>query len=137
LLFLSYPQENLKAWILDGCGNSGPLSKAGKALAQIAAIQKAHDSGWIQGELNDRSEGIRVTAVGSAGEFSTETGKQGIFKIKVPAGQYTLRAVDPDGAFKYTKADFSYNDPENIHIVPGSCAQVEFIQVDANSPQQK
>ncbi|MGB9406186.1 MAG: hypothetical protein WCA89_01555 [Terracidiphilus sp.] len=136
LLFLRY-HDDFKAWVLDGCGNSGPLRKAGKALAQIAAIQTAHDGGWIRGEFSDRSEGVRIVAEGSAGVFSTESGKQGIFKIKVPAGQYNLRAADPDGVFKYIKADFSYEDPENIHIVPGSCAQVEFTQVDAKSPQKK
>jgi len=136
LLFLQY-QNDLKAWILDGCGNSGPLRKADKTLAQIAAIQRARESGWIRGELNDQSEGMKIYATGSAGVFSTESGKHGIFAIKVPAGKYILRAVDPDGAVKYIKEDFSYDDPENIHIVPGSCAQVAFTQVEANGSQKK
>jgi len=144
LLFLSYSDE-VKALMLDGCGNSGPLRKAGKALAQIAAIQEAqktavqtsHNSGWIRGELNDQSEGIRIVAVGSAGVFSTESGKHGIFNINVPVGQFTLHAVDPDGVFKYTKYELSYADPNNIHIVAGSCAQVEFVQTDANSSPPK
>jgi hypothetical protein len=136
LLFLQY-DSGVKAWVLDGCGNSGPLRKAGKALAQITAVQTKQGGGWIQGELNDQSEGIKIVAEGSPGIFSTESGKQGIFKIKVPTGQYKLRAVDPEGVFKYTKAELSYEDPENIHIAPGSCAQVEFMQVDANNSHQK
>jgi hypothetical protein len=138
LLFLSYAESD-KAWKLDGCGNSGPLRKARRALSVIAAIKAAKGSGVIQGVVSDVTlssliPGVQVEAAGASGHYKATTNKNGEFRMKVPVGQYAVRVVDKEDT--YVKAEFSYDDPQKVQIECGGCAQVQFTQV-SRSPDRK
>jgi hypothetical protein len=133
LLFLFYAQRE-KSWKLDGCGNSGPLSKAGMALSEIAGIKAARGSGVIHGLVRGSEQlpevtipGVHVEAQGPTGRYAATTEK-GEFKIDVPAGRYTVRVIDQSRTFN--AALFSYEDPSKIQIEPGGCAQVELAEVE-------
>jgi hypothetical protein len=126
LLFLNYlPHE--KSWQFDGCGNSAPVTDAAAALAQIDAIKTAQN-GMIQGMVSQDAlttpiSGVHVEAAGDAGDFATNTNPKGEFRLHVPAGRYAVHVVSSGMSFK--KADLSYEDPSEIVIEPGGCAQVQ------------
>jgi hypothetical protein len=133
LLFLSYA-ANEKSWELDGCGNSGPISKAGMALSEIAAIKAARGGGVIHGVARGSEQlpfttipGVHVEAQGTTGRHSATTNEKGEFQIDVTAGRYVVRVVD--GGLFFDRALFSYEDPRRIQIEPGSCAQIELAEV--------
>jgi hypothetical protein len=127
LLFLFYATDE-NAWTLDGCGNSGPLSHASKALAEIATIKTVHGGGVIHGvvgeSLSTPLSGVRVEAVGKTGHYEATTNEKGEFQIDVPAGQYVVHALK--SGLSFDKDDFSYEDPEHIQIEPGGCVQIQF-----------
>ncbi len=52
------------------------------------------------------------------------TDKNGEFKIHVPAGKYEVHPIRTGWSF--TKNMFSYEDPSNLLIEDGGCAQIEF-----------
>ena len=129
LLFLLFvPSE--KSWRLDGCGNSGPLSKAEPVLEQIKSIQRAHGDGFIHGvvsqqAVNETVSGVQVEARGRQGAYTATTNQKGEFEISAPPGSYVVRAIKT--GLKFDTAEFSYEDPENVHIEPGGCAQVQLV----------
>ncbi len=129
LLFL-FNSAQANMWELDGCGNSGPLSNAKAVLAQINAIQGRHDKGAIHGMVSWEAlsafiPGVRVEARGTDRRYTATTNAKGEFQMEVPAGRYTLRAIAT--GFSFHTADFSYEDPHNVRIEPGGCAQVQFV----------
>jgi hypothetical protein len=128
LLFLDYvPFEH--AWAVDGCGNSGPLAKAQRALAEIGAIKSAHGDGIISGLVVNGSSGplgvVHLKAVGSKGAYQAVSDDNGKFSMQVPPGQYQL--VDHEGTLSFQEYDLSYEDPMKIHIESGGCAQVQVV----------
>ena len=132
LLFLFYATED-KSWELDGCGNSGPLSGAKMALAEIAAIKASHGGGRIQGIVSEQAlsspiSGVRVEAIGKAGRYEATTNEKGQFQVDVPAGQYVVNAFK--SGMSFDKADISYEDPRQVRIEPGGCAQIQFARTE-------
>lgn len=129
LLFLIYiPKDH--TWAVDNCGNSGPLAKAQRTIAEISAVQSAHGGGAIYGFLmgnnpQDTIADVHIEAVGSKGTFEAVSSKDGKFKIQVPPGEYRL--VDKGRKLFFQKYDISYEDPMKIHIESGECAQVQII----------
>ena len=124
-----------KAWELDGCGNSGPISKANLALSEIAAIQTARGGGVIHGVVRGSEQepettipGVRVEVRGTTGHFETTTNEKGEFQIAVPAGLYVVSASQDGKSFG--KADLSYEDPLRTRIEPGGCAQLELAELE-------
>lgn len=137
LLFLFYAASE-KSWELDGCGNSGPISEAKTALSEIASIKVAHGGGVIHGAVSEHSlstpiAGVHVEAQGTAGHYSATTNEKGEFQLNVPPGHYVVLASK--NGIVFTTADISYEDPRNIRIEPGGCAQVQFAR--AESPTTK
>jgi hypothetical protein len=135
LLFLSYSSTE-KAWKLDGCGNSGPSSNAKVVLRQIEEIQASHSDGFIHGAIRRRDlsapiSEVRVEARGANGTYSSKTNSRGVFEIRVPAGQYALRAVKT--GFSFYTDDFSYENPLRLLIEPGGCAQVQLVSAGEKS----
>jgi Carboxypeptidase regulatory-like domain len=121
LLFLSYSDSD-KAWELDGCGNSGPVSGARTILQQIAAIQASYDGGVIPGAISQQAvsapiSDVRVEARGANGHYTATTNSKGEFEIKVPAGRYAVRATKV--GFSFATADFSYENPKTVQMEPG------------------
>jgi hypothetical protein len=128
LLFLFYSTAD-KSWELDGCGNSGPLNLATSALQEIAAIRTHNDDGVIHGVVSDQSlapvSDMRVEARGAKGIYRATTNSKGEFEIKVPAGRYRVRGSR--GGHPFYAADFSYENPDNLQIEPGGCAQIQLV----------
>jgi hypothetical protein len=127
---LFFYAENDIGWILDGCGNSGPLEKRQPELREIEALQKRH-GGMIQVALGGDSfawspvmSGAQVNARGTDGTFSATTNDKGIAEIHVPPGQYSV-AVENQQVVPY---DLSFEDPRKILIENGTCAQIQFVQ---------
>jgi Carboxypeptidase regulatory-like domain len=137
LLFLSYAATE-KSWSLDGCGNSDPLTQASVVLSEIAAIRVAGGSGVIHGAVREASSsdsiaGVHIEAQGTGGRFVATTDEKGEFQMSVPPGRYIVRAAEDGSVFG---ADpISYEDPRNIRIEPGGCAQVQFHRVRHSSAQ--
>lgn len=132
LLFLFYAAED-KSWELDGCGNSGPLSGAKMAVAEIAAIKAARGGGVIQGVVSGQTlsipiSGVRIEAIGKTHRYEATTNGKGEFQIEVPAGRYVLRAIK--GGISFDKDALSYADPRDIRIDPGGGAQIQFSKID-------
>lgn len=130
LLFLS-PSNG--SWSLDGCGNSGPLSKAAIALADIAKLKGAKNGGgMIQGVVNgpnfaatQPSSGMHVVAKSASGSFNAVTNKDGEFRMNVPAGRYVVNVNEPGLSFR--PFEFTYESPDALQIQPGGCGQVQFV----------
>lgn len=132
LLFLFQSAEQKGAWALDGCGNSGPLSKAAMALSEIAEIKKARGSGVIHGVVSEQAlstpvAGVHVEAWGPMGRYAATTNEKGEFQINVPAGRYIVGAVESG----FNAADISYEHLRDIQIDPGGCAQVQLVRVES------
>lgn len=136
LLFLPYASTE-QAWELDGCGNSGPISKVSMALSEITAIKAERADGVIYGEVRGSERlpfhsisGVHVEAEaqGTTGRYEATTNDKGEFQIKVPAGRYIVRASQNDTIFDM--GHFRYEDPLMVRIEPGGCAQVEFAELE-------
>lgn len=135
LLFLFHVAGE-EAWVLDGCGNSGPLSKADMALSEIAAIKAARGGGVIHGvvseqEVSNPIPGVHVEARGTTGRYAATTNEKGEFQLIVPSGRYVIRATW--NGFAFRRADISYEDPRNVQIEQGGCAQVQLTRDDSSS----
>jgi hypothetical protein len=135
LLFLFYSDSD-KAWELDSCGNSGPVSGAKAVLQQIAAIQASHDGGVIHGVISQQAlstpiSDVRVEARGANGHYTGTTNSEGEFEIKVPVGRYAVRATR--AGFSFAGADFSYENPNKVQIESGGCAQIQLVSVGETS----
>jgi len=127
LLFLFYSGAD-KSWELDGCGNSGPLSRAKAVLEDIDAIQRRHDGGVIHGVVSQQAlsvpiSEVRVEARGTSGLYTATANAKGEFEIKVPPGRYAVRATKT--GFSFDTADLSYDNPQNLRVEPGGCMQVQ------------
>jgi hypothetical protein len=134
LLFLSYSKQD-HGWELDGCGNSGPLSKSAAALKEIDQISTAANGagGTISGEVW-LEPGVTVIAKGSVGSFRATSDRQGQFRIHVPAGVYSVQAMQR--GTRFAANDFSYELPRNVHIENGGCAQIRFDRARISDPRQ-
>ncbi len=130
LLFLR--EENLSgAWLIDGCGNSGPTASKQSALDQVDMLDSTSNRGMIQGAVGGTSylspiEGVQVEATGPGGVITAETDAVGRFEMRVTPGKYQVRALTPGRTF--TGADISYENPENVVVENGGCAQAQFVE---------
>lgn len=128
LLFLYSKQD--RGWVLDGCGNSGPLTHAAAALKQIqeiasrrgGMIQVAVGGSWISS--SPPMGEITVRAQSPQGTYTATTNDEGIAEIKVPAGRYSVTVPSQ----KVQPFDLTYDDPAKILIENGSCTQVQFVE---------
>jgi hypothetical protein len=128
LLFLNPTDDGM--WSLYGCGNSAPIDEAGFALKVIDTLRN-RNGGVIQGVLagggyppkTDLS-GITIEIRSKNREYKAVTNSKGEFKIRVPAGQYTVKPVQ--AGWRFRKDIVSFEDPGNINIENGGGAQVQF-----------
>jgi len=127
LLFLSYSKDD-RAWTLDGCGNSGPIRHRSAALNKIEEIQQTKDGGKILGTLlfsKGTPEPVTVIARSSKShrDYRAISNRQGTFRIDVLSGRYNLH-MRPEG-WTFQAYDLTYEDPKDLTIEDGGCAQVE------------
>ncbi len=128
LLFLSY-DEPAHAWTLDGCGNSGRLDRSETTLAAIKSVQSSKIA-LVEGMASTSTgttgiPAVTIRATGNGKTFSAKTDQNGRFQIQLPSGHYKLEAARPGRSFE--PDPFSYEDPEDLKVTAGSCAQVQFI----------
>ncbi len=131
LLFATKYKNRLE---IDNCGNSGLLSQAEDTIRQIERIEKAPSGGEIDGRVVTQSAqgyldtpigGIRIVARGEKKTYETVTSQDGSFCIHVPAGKYTVHAESSH--WTISPYDLSYDDPNQIIVHHGGCAQVQFL----------
>jgi hypothetical protein len=118
-----------RASVIDGCGNSGPVSQSGNVLAQIKSIESRSPLGVVYGMVSTDSwttglSDVFVKAIGNGQTFSTKTDQTGRFMLRLPTGQYTLNAARPGWSFR--PDPFGYESPQNLTVGSGYCAQVQF-----------
>lgn len=134
LLFLSYSKHD-RGWEFDGCGNSGPITKSAASLKEIDKIIAVVNGtgGTISGEVGLES-GVTVVAKGAVGSFRTTSDELGQFRIHVPAGVYSVKAIQRGARFAAN--DLSYELPSNVHIENGGCAQIRFDRIKPSDPKE-
>jgi hypothetical protein len=129
-LFDSIEKPTLKVLALDGCGNSGPVARSAAVLGNIARINQQLQTGLIAGmvsvyNLSGPVPDVQVEARGGGKVYKASTDRKGRFQIEVPPGEYTVAPVQP---LSFQVFDLSYEDPRDLKIQPGGCAQVQFIE---------
>lgn len=130
LLFLR-EQTPTEGWVIDGCGNSGPTELRSKAIQAIQTIDLNSIHATIQGAIGGRSSsfplaGVQVEVRGSDGIKTAQTARDGSFEVEVTPGKYQVRALSTGKAF--VASDLSYDDPDNLALQNGGCAQVQFVE---------
>lgn len=127
LLFLKRHSDG--TWWPYGCGNSDLLRKSTRTIEVINSLSK-RTGGLIQGSISGVPLGpnnikIRVDAKEGKQYFTGRVDENGLFKIHVPAGHYRVHVV-LDG-WKFERDRFmSYEDPTDLKIENGWCAQLVF-----------
>ena len=76
--------------------------------------------------------GVRVEAVAGSRRYSDTTKMKGEFGMKVPAGQYVVRAIDP--GFSFAADPLTYENPNKTIVDRGGCAQIQFVGVERPEP---
>jgi len=127
LLFLDSREDG--TWWLYGCGNSTPLGRAARVLEAIESM-KTRRGGLIQGMVGQTGEAAnfkdaRVIIKSDAATYRTTLDQEGKFRIHLPAGHYFISVSLADWSFEKDLLD-SYEDPANVMIEDGTCAEVSF-----------
>jgi len=133
LLFISYSRD-LHGWVLDECGNSGPLRESAEALKTIDGIKTAKDGGVISGETWPGT-GVTIVVKGTGGKFQTRSDSENKFQVRVPAGVYTVRAA-LQGA-RFVAEPLSYEKPHGLRVANGGCAQIMFTPLEPEKPERR
>lgn len=128
LLFAAYSNGD-HAWVIDGCGNSGPLSLSAPALAAIESMKASAAEGVVEGMASTDSwrTGVRdvtIRAIGNGATFTTRTDQDGRFRIELPVGRYKMDAIR--SGWSFAPIAFSYENPSDLTVTRGGCAQVQF-----------
>jgi hypothetical protein len=127
LLFLREAKDG--TWWLYGCGNSNNLRKASQTIEVINSLS-SRDGGSIQGSISGMPLGpnklkIRVESKDGGQVYEGRASENDFFRIHVPAGRYRV-LVSLDGWTFQRDVLMSHEDPANIHIENGWCAQLVF-----------
>jgi hypothetical protein len=127
LLFLKPVGDG--TWWLESCGYSGPLNQAGPTLKVIASL-KERTNGLINGTVIGAHSwiskaGITIKVHGDARNYIATTDGDGNFSIHVIPGHYQVLAIEPGSTFQTDP--YSNENPNNITIQDGGCAQITFV----------
>lgn len=122
VLFMNFLPNDHTMWQIDGCGNSGPEIDRGAALAEIDGLKGPTSHALIAGQMNGNVQGVQVQASGDRRQYQAVTDRLGRFRMRVLPGQYQLRFAKAGWSFE--EDSFSYEDPDNIQLQDGACAQV-------------
>jgi len=123
LVFAFRDEQHAGSFAIDNCGNSVPLRAAKSKISEIKALP-LHHGGLLYGSMMDGDAGVRITAKGSVGSFSTATKDDGSFQINVPPGHYSVIAERPGKVF--SKTDIAYKDPNDVVVPDGGSAGLSF-----------
>ncbi len=113
----------------DGCGDQSDPSRKDRFLREIAELKRS-TSASIEGRVvrewdsGDGFEGFSIRVAGPSRQYTTKSGRDGYFNIRVPAGRYRVvidpRSVAPGG------------NVNRVDLVAGQCAQFEFRAPEAS-----
>jgi len=125
LLFLRQGDDG--TWWLYGCGNSKPLRES-ESILKVIESMKPRNGGYIQGlvRVGNTGEPMRALTVeikSAEQSYKTVTDPEGKFGLHVKAGQYKLQIHFKGWSFGKDKLE-SYEDPADIRIETGGCAQL-------------
>jgi hypothetical protein len=125
LLFLQQGEDG--TWSLYGCGNSRPLKPSNFALGVLESLPTRAGGSIrgliLEGNSTNPVQGLTIEVRSDKRSYRVVTNKDGKFTVHVEAGLYTVRAVRPGWSFKRDEVE-SYEDPSDIQIENGGCAQV-------------
>ena len=127
LLFL-HRNEDGTWWVLGCDGNSDNVHNASRTIEVIKSLGTRHGGliqGTIAGIVGPNTVRVHVAQKDGPKSFETAVDQHGEFRIHVPSGHYRLFAV-LEGRSLEADTIMSYEDPENIVLVDGGCAQVVF-----------
>lgn len=129
-LLFAFKSDN-RLWITC-CGNSSEFAQAASALQELerVLVKMKTNSG---GEIMGRVRGVDDANVESFTAFAFGGGKmyQGVneaggwFRIRVPAGKFTVRVTS--SSWDVTPFDLSFDNPENVVIRNGGCSDLMFV----------
>ena len=138
LFLLRYSRRPTSGWVIDGYGNSGPMSESGTVLESIKVAQANTSDGLVYGRVSADSldtgvPDVIVRVLGKNQAFSAHTDQSGRFLLRLPAGKYALGALR--NGWSFGLEPLSYEDPRNLSVVPGYCAQIQFSGTEKNGPE--
>ncbi len=120
---------------IDSCGNSVELTLAGDTLHELQRVLSEIKSGVSDGYLNGRVVESADTEAGVGGislavqdgvtTHTAVTDKDGWFRLRVPAGKYTVKPET--SSWLVSPYDLSYDRPDSVVISGGGCAELQFL----------
>jgi hypothetical protein len=130
LLFLFTSSEE-KAWSLEGCGNSAPVSQANAVLREIDRMNLNQRGGSIYGVVSGQTlsnplSNIHLMIRGVTGSFEAATDHNGRFHVEVPSGEYKVEPEYPP--IPLEPYVLTYENPQHVKIHAGGCAQLQFTE---------
>jgi hypothetical protein len=128
LLFLNPGGDD--TWWIYGCGNSGPIRESDSILKVIGSLE-SRTGGLIQGlvrvgKFSAPMQHLTVEIRSVDKSYKTVTTREGKFKQRVQAGHYKVQVLRAGSSFKKDELD-SYEDPVDVNIENGGCAEVVMI----------
>jgi hypothetical protein len=126
LLFARKRNQELE--VCDDCGPLSDSSRIGEITREIESLGQASSS-FVEGEVVRKTasgagvSGVAITVSGMGRTYRATSDARGFFRVTVPAGRYAID-VDPKVA---TLSDLSGIDVGQVELVPGQCAQAQFI----------
>lgn len=122
--------------VVDSCGNSGLLSKAGETVQSIERISHAPPNGeiegWVIAEIGGRYgnyvSGVRIAIRDGSKVYTAITDKDGRFHFRVPAGRYS---VDFDSSEHYLDTwEFVWYDAHGFPLHAGETASLQLVLME-------
>jgi hypothetical protein len=138
VLFLDF-DDSKGAWVLDNCGNSGPMQSASRTLTEIKALNTRTNGGEIRGVVTENGisgdglTGVEIVALSDGRRFAATTDANGSFRLRVPVGRYRLRVLKK--GLSFDTADISYLRADNVRVENGSCPQIQFVGHKLGEPR--
>jgi hypothetical protein len=114
-------------FVIDSCGNSGPLSEAGNTIDAIKEISKAGPYGEIEARVRNGEDdvaGIRFVARSATRTFSATTGDDGWIHLRVPSGVYMLTSSSE--RFRIKLFDLNEDRPNRLFVSGGGSVQLDY-----------
>jgi hypothetical protein len=71
-----------------------------------------------------RAPDVTITAIGNGMTFAAKSEQDGRFKIRLPSGRYRMQAMR--SGWSFAPEPFSYENPADLTLTGGGCAQVQF-----------
>jgi hypothetical protein len=131
--YLLFAHEEDGRLTITNCGNSGPLSKAQKAIQELRGLEIPQDA-VIEGRISfshtsdwgTRMPTIQLIVRGDRKTFKATTDREGWFHVHVSPGNYLAEARQiPD--WNVAPSANSYDNPNHFEARRGRCSQLQFV----------